>query len=83
MAEVSWFIGFGDTCLWKLLEAAEIEGDRVLFLAVLLRTGLKTAGDRDFLTVLSLLLLTVCWRTCACGGKSAILMCTVAVLLNS
>lgn len=45
MAEVSYFIGLGDTCLWKL-EA----GDKADFLEEL-RTGLNCAGDFDFLTV--------------------------------
>lgn len=58
MADVSCFIGFGETCLWKL-EA----GDKPCFLAEVLRTGLKdVAGDLDFLTVLNRLEL---WIVCS------------------
>ena len=56
MAEVSCFIGLGDTCLWKL-EA----GDKADFLEEL-RTGLNGAGDFDFLTVDRRLVLWMVWR---------------------
>ena len=56
MAEVSYFIGLGDTCLWKL-EA----GENADFFDEL-STGLNGTGDFDFFTVDNRFVLWMVWR---------------------